>query len=123
LGASYSEHLEISNEGRSEFIGDEWEDLVDPIYMIAADYYINDNLMFVTNLSYGETWMLFENRPRKEQFVYGFRWAPFTDDKKAIWNNLSFDLIALYSGFPDAEEEVGFPVPLFPVATWQWHIE
>lgn len=84
LGSSYSEYLEISNEDRGEFIGDQWEDLIDPIVMLGVDYSINDDLMFVANVSYGETWMLFENRPRKEQFVYGFRWAPFTRNRKSI---------------------------------------
>ncbi len=120
LGYSYSESLVISNEDRDEFIGDEWEDLVDPAATIGYEHFINDNLMFVANISYGETWMLFENRPRKEQIVYGFRWVPFADSPRPLLRNLAVDMIALYANFPDAEEDFGLPIPIFPVFTWQW---
>lgn len=120
LGFSYSESLVISNEDREEFIGDEWEDLIDPAISIGYEHFINDDLMFVMNLSYGETWLLFENRPRKEQFVYGFRWVPLKNSPTPLWRNMAVDLIALYANFPDAEEDFGLPIPLFPVFTWQW---
>ena len=120
LGFSYSESLVISNEDRPEFIGEEFDDLIDPAFSIGYEHFLSDNLMFVTNVSYGETWLLFENRPRKEQFVYGFRWVPFADHPRPLLRNMAVDLIALYANFPDAEEDAGFPVPLFPVFSWQW---
>lgn len=120
LGFSYSEYLRISNENRPQPIGEEFVDLVDPTFMLGYEHYITDNLMFVGNISYGETWLLLENRPRKEQLVYGFRWTPFTNSSRPILKNMAVDLIALFARFPDAEEELAFGVPLFPVFTWQW---
>ena len=54
LGLSYSEFLAISNENRDEFIGDTFENLIDPAIQIGYEHFITDNLMFLTNFSYGE---------------------------------------------------------------------
>jgi len=88
--------------------------------MLGLEYRFSPKLMWITNVSYGETWLLLENRPRKEQLVYGFRWVPMAGQRRGIFSNLAIDLIALYVRFPDADEESRFPLPIFPVLTWQW---
>lgn len=121
FGLSYSDYLSITNENRPVLKGEQFSDLVDPAIMLGYEGHISKKLMFVANVSYGETWLLFENRPRKQQFVYGFRWLPFSNSKRPIFNNMAIDLIALFARFHDAEEEISFPLPLFPVLTWQWN--
>lgn len=76
--------------------------------------------MFVANTSYGETWLYFENRPRKKQTIYGFRWMPNLSSSSKFWKSMSVDLAAIFVEFEDAEHETSLPIPIFPVVNWVW---
>lgn len=120
LGASYSQSYEVRNENRSRSYGKEFEKLWDPTATLAVEYRATPNLAYHFNASYGETFFLMENRPRKHQIVYGVRLAPYLTDKKSFYRNIRFELNALYFSFPDAREEYVLPLPIYPYAYWQW---
>lgn len=120
LGASYSRFYEVKNENREEFHGRVFENLWDPIAAVAVEYRSSQTTAFHANLSYGETFFLMENRPRKYQAVYGGRFLPFGRSPSPIWKNLRFELNALFFQFPDAKEGYSLPLPIYPYVYWQW---
>lgn len=120
LGASYSDRLEIRNENRPEQFGKSYVRLWDPTAMIGLEWRHSPRTALHIAASYGETFFFMENRPRKEQLVYGIRWAPLLGSRGAFWRNLRLEFNALHYNFPDARERYALWLPIYPYAYWQW---
>lgn len=119
-GASYSNNLIIQNENRDIFHGRSFRHLVDPAASAGFVGRPGDRWSWHFGASYGETFLFMENRPRKWQGTYGFRFIPFRGSRKAILRNMRIEVNALFVYFKDAKEKRSLPVPIFPVFYWNW---
>ena len=65
--------------------------------------------------SYGATLTYLENTPRKTQFNYGMRIAPFYKNKWRLLRNLRIEFISINAWFADINEYSGIPLPIYPL--------
>jgi hypothetical protein len=117
LGITYSEHLLIENNKRSEYRGTEFTNLLSPDYSLAIDWRALDWMSFHTSASYGATFVYIDNVPHKYQLVSGFRIAPFLWSRYAILRNFRTEAIFIVFRFEEAHENVASPYGYF---YWQW---
>ncbi|MBL0350219.1 MAG: hypothetical protein IPP68_07585 [Elusimicrobia bacterium] len=120
LGASYSHKLAIRNEDRSVFHGRVFRSLWDPAVTLGLEKRASPKWAFHAGIGYGETFTFQENRPRKFQATYGFRFAPWVNHRKAFWRNARLEINAIMVRYNDARETRSIPIPLIPFAYWQW---
>ena len=119
-GISYSEFLRIENINRSEFSGSSFENYLEPAVSVGIDLRLLPWLSFHSTGYYGETFVYFENHPRKYQFTYGFRIAPFYKNKFGILRTFRIELASITAHFPDAKETYSLAIPVYPYIYWQW---
>ncbi len=81
-----------------------------------ASKWISYHLAF----TYGSTLTYFENVPRKTQFNYGMRMAPFYKNRRRILRNMRIELVSINAWFPDIGAYSGIPLPIYPLFYWQW---
>ncbi len=120
LGVTYSEYLLIENSNRPEYFGRRFQDLISPDLSLGIDWRIYKWLSFHSAGSYGTTFIYLDNVPRKYQFTYGFRIAPFLKNRWAILRNFRAEFPAIFFCFPDAKETVSMLIPILPYLYWQW---
>jgi hypothetical protein len=97
-----------------------FENYTEPVVSLGLDSRWADWVSFHATASYGETFSYQENRPRKEQATYGFRFAPFLGNGWGILSTLRIEVAAFLVYYPDAREVQGIYVPLYPYVYWQW---
>ena len=107
-----------------------WQE--DSIIINTLDHNLNPNFSFGVSYrpskwisyhiaaSYGATLNYFENAPRKIQFSYGVRIAPFYRNRYGILRNMRIEMISINAWFKDIEKYSGLPLPLYPLIYWQW---
>lgn len=100
----------------SETLDDSWN----PNYSIGIDYRPSKWISYHIGFSYGSTLTYLENVPRKRQFNYGFRIAPFYKAKPGLLRCFRMELLAINAYFPDIKAKQSFPIPIFPYFYWQW---
>ena len=91
-----------------------------PNASININYRPSDWISYHIGYSYGSTLTYLENVPRKHQFNYGFRIAPFYKNRFGILRHLRIELAAINGFFPDIQAQQVFPIPIFPYFYWQW---
>ncbi len=119
-GGSYSRSLTIANEGRPESLSRSFNDYVEPVASVGFDVRLFPWLSLNAAGSYGETFVYFENHPRKYQATYGFRLAPFYNNKYAFLKHVRIELAGIYTSFPDIRETRSTYAPIYPYIYWQW---
>lgn len=119
-GVSYSEYYRISSEHRTVLRGRTFRALWDPTAAIGIENRPNARWAFHGGISYGETFVFQENRPRKLQLVYGFRWAPWLEESAAWRKNFRLEVDSVNLLFPDANEGRATIIPVIPFVYWQW---
>jgi len=120
VGASYSHYLRIENKNRPEFQGAFFSNYTEPVVSLGLDSRWASWLSVHATASYGETFSYQENRPRKEQLTYGFRFAPFLGNTWGVFNTLRVELAAFVIYYRDAQELQALYVPVYPSLYWQW---
>jgi hypothetical protein len=120
FGGTYSRYLLIENANRSVYYGTVFRNLISPDISLGFDWRITKWLSFHTSGSYGTTFVYLDNVPRKYQFTYGFRVAPFWKFRWAILRNFRIEFASIIFHFPEAKETISLPVPIFPYLYWQW---
>ncbi len=93
---------------------------INPNYSIGISYRPSKWISYHIATSYGATLTYFENAPRKIQFSYGIRIAPFYKNRFRILRNMRIELISVNAWFNDIDKYSGFPLPLYPLFYWQW---
>ena len=118
LGLDYSREVILKNKDtpQTHTISRSWN----PNASISIDYRPSDWISYHIGYSYGATLTYLENVPRKRQFNYGFRIAPFYKNKAGFLRNMRIELVAINGYFPDIDASESFPLPVFPYFYWQW---
>jgi len=93
---------------------------INPNYSIGISYRPSKWISYHIATSYGATLTYFENAPRKIQFSYGIRIAPFYKNRFGILRNMRIEFISVNAWFNDIDKYSGFPLPLYPLFYWQW---
>jgi len=93
---------------------------INPNFSIGISYRSSKWISYHIATSYGATLTYFENAPRKIQFSYGVRVAPFYKNRYCILRNIRIELISVNAWFNDIDKYSGFPLPLYPLFYWQW---
>ncbi len=119
-GATYSHRLLIKNKNRTTEKSKLRKDQIFPDASVSFDHRPRPWLTLHLTASYGTTFVYLDNIPNKYQVAYGFRIAPFLKSSEPIFRALRAEFTALYIYFPDANEELFLPIPIFPYAYWQW---
>ncbi|MCK4575818.1 hypothetical protein KAU34_05390 [candidate division WOR-3 bacterium] len=120
LGSTYAKSILIENYNRPEYSGKYYKELLSPDLSLGFDWRIAKWLSFHSAGSYGTTFIYLDNVPRKYQFTYGFRIAPFLKSQWSILGNFRVELSSIFFYFPEAKETVSMPIPIFPYFYWQW---
>ncbi len=120
LGGTFSEYLLLENDNRPEYYGQVFENLLSPDISLGIDWRITKWLSCHGTGSYGTTFVYLDNVPRKYQFAYGFRVAPFLKCRWGFLRNMRIETTSLTFYFSEARETVTLPIPIFPYIYWQW---
>ena len=120
VGVDYIEELIFQNKdefnSNSKSILKSWN----PNCSFGFDYRPSDWISYHIAYTYGSTLTFLENVPRKHQFTYGFRMAPFYKNRYGILRSMRIELLAINGYFPDVKAKQSFPIPIFPYFYWQW---
>lgn len=123
LGLTYTQNLLIENKDTNNYIGRFFDKTINPDVSLSLDWRPKPWLSTHFTSSYGTTFVYLDNIPRKYQFSYGFRIAPFYKNKFRFLRTLRAELIGFYMWMPDAREEIESAVPIFPYFYWQWTLK
>jgi len=116
-GATYSQDLSISNGDSSDLQIQLYQNKINPDASISLDWRTADWFTLNSSVSYGTTFLYADNIPRKQQFVFGSRLAPFIRNKRGFLNCFRFELSYLYNYYPDANASFQGPIGFL---YWQW---
>lgn len=119
-GVDYIGEVELQNNDPSTPVSKTLTNTWNPNFSLSIDHRGSDWISYHIGYSYGSTLTYLENVPRKHQFNYGFRIAPFYKNKFGILRNLRIELVAINAFFNDIDAQESFPIPLFPYLYWQW---
>ncbi len=117
-GMTYADNISISNGDSIAAIGSSFKKQIHPDYSFGLDWRINRWVSLHSTYSYGSTFLYADNIPRKQQYVFATRMAPFIKSKKGFFNSFRFELAYLYANFADAREHISGPIGF---VYWQWH--
>ena len=93
---------------------------INPNFSFGMSWHPGKWISYHFAFTYGSTLTYFENVPRKIQFNYGMRIAPFYKNKWRILRNMRIEFISINGWFPDIGEYSGIPLPVYPLFYWQW---
>lgn len=119
-GVDYIGELIMQNNDSLNFQTKTLESSWNPNFSIGVNYRPSDWISYHIGYTYGSTLTYLENVPRKSQFNYGFRIAPFYKKKAKFLRNMRIELVAINGYFSDIKAKQSFPIPLFPYFYWQW---
>ncbi len=119
-GIDHMKELILQNNDSTNFQRKTFNKTWNPNASIGIDFRPNKWISYHIGYTYGSTLTYLENVPRKHQFNYGFRIAPFYKNRHGILRNMRIELLAINGFFPDIEARQIFPLPVFPYFYWQW---
>ena len=119
-GATWNEYVRIENQNRETEMGRTVSKEVNPDASLAVDWRPLPWLSLHLSTSYGSTFVYLDLVPRKVEIAFGPRLAPFCSSKRAVLRTLRIEAAVFAMYFHDAREWLVLPVPVFPVAYWQW---
>ena len=120
VGVDYIEELIMKNNDSLNSQTKGFTNSWNPNFSIGIDYRPSNWVSYHMGYSYGSTLTYLENIPRKRQFNYGFRIAPFYKNRFSILRNMRAELVAINGYFSDIDANQSFPIPVFPYFYWQW---
>ena len=119
-GVDYIGEITLLNKNSHTNLTKTFSNSWNPDFAIGIDYRPSDWISYHMGYTYGATLTYLENIPRKKQFNYGFRIAPFYKNSRGILRNMRLELVAINGYFPDIKAKQSFPIPVFPYFYWQW---
>jgi len=119
-GVDYIGELIMQNNDSLNLTSASFTDSWNPNFSIGIDYRPSKWISYHIGFSYGSTLTYLENVPRKKQFNYGFRVAPFYKNRFSVLRNLRIEFVAINAYFSDINAKQSFPIPIFPYFYWQW---
>ncbi len=119
-GATWCETVRIENRNRTTAVGRTADNEINPDGSIALDWRPRPWLSLHLMASYGTTFVYLDLVPRKVELGYGIRVAPFYAWDNRFLKALRIEGAAFAFYFQDAKEWLYLPIPIFPVAYWQW---
>lgn len=119
-GVDYIGELIMQNNDSLNFQTKTFKDSWNPNFSLSASYRNSKWISYHMAYTYGSTLTYLENVPRKHQFNYGFRVAPFYKSKWSLLRNFRIELVAINAFFSDINAQEVFPLPVFPYFYWQW---
>lgn len=120
-GVDYIGELILQNNDSLNLQTKTFQNSWNPNFSFGMDFRPSKWISYHFSYTYGSTLTFLENVPRKHQFNYGFRMAPFYKNKWGFLRNLRIELVAINGFFPDIEAQQIFPLPIFPYFYWQWN--
>ncbi len=120
LGVDYIGELIMQNNDLQNPQNETFINSWNPNFSIGIDYRPSNWISYHIGYTYGSTLTYLENVPRKQQFNYGFRVAPFYKNRFGILRNMRIELVAINAYFADIDAKESFPIPVFPYFYWQW---
>ncbi len=123
VGFDYTRELIMQNHDTLNLQTKTFTNSLNPNCSIGIDYRPSNWISYHIGYSYGSTLIYLENIPRKSQFNYGFRIAPFYKNRLSILRNMRIELVAINGYFADIDAKQTFPIPIFPYIYWQWKNE
>ncbi len=120
IGFDYISELIMQNNNTLNPIRKEFNNSWNPNLSLSLDYRPSKWISYHIGFNYGSTLTYLENVPRKRQFTYGFRVAPFRSNRFGILNTMRIELVAINASFRDIEAKQNFPLPIFPYFYWQF---
>lgn len=121
-GLTYTENLLIENKDSINYKGAFFDRTINPDVSFSLDWRAKPWISLHSTVSYGTTFVYLDNIPRKYQWSYGFRLAPFHRSKYSFFRTFRAEFIGFYMWLPDAQEALSSVVPIFPYFYWQWTI-
>lgn len=118
-GVSFQHEFRIANKDMRDVT---FHDHFDPDGSLAIDWRIARWLALAASASYGSTFVYSDVQPRKWQFTYGPRFAPFIGLRPGILRDLRIELTAIAIYRPDIQELAAVYIPFFPYVYWQWRL-
>lgn|SRR5690606_27533014 len=119
-GVDYIDEFIMHNNDSLNFQTKTFSNSWNPNFSIGIDYRPSNWISYHIGYTYGSTLTYLENIPRKIQFTYGFRIAPFYKNRFGILRNMRIELVAINGYFSDINKKQSFPIPVFPYFYWQW---
>lgn len=120
VGTAYVENLYFSNNDTLNLKEKFYPTSFMPDFNVSVDYRWKPWISLHATGSYGVTFVYLDNIPRKQQISYGFRVAPFYNNKKGVLKNLRAEFIGYHIYLPDINESIESILPIFPYFYWQW---
>lgn len=120
IGFDYMDGLIMKKNGTAVAQTKSFNQTWNPNFSLGVDYRPSKWISYHIGFNYGATLTFLENVPRKTQFTYGFRVAPFYKNKYGFLRNLRIELVSINGFFNDIGAVQSFPIPLFPYLYWQW---
>ena len=120
IGATYVENLYFSNNDSLNLIEKFYPKSFTPDFSLSIDYRWKPWISILATDSYGTTFVYLDNIPRKQQFSYGFRIAPFYKNRWGILRTFRAEFIGYNIYLPDINKSIKSNIPIFPYFYWQW---
>ena len=119
-GANYKHRQEYQPRGSAVFEPTIYRRHVNTDAGIDLELRLRPWVRMHTGYQYGNTFYFIDQVAMKSLWIWSFHFAPLTNHRLGILRNLRFSLNALWVSVPDANYKDSLPVPLYPVAYWQW---
>lgn len=116
-GATFGEHISISNGDSIDYIGNSFQNKIHPDYSLGIDWKFSRWMTLHSTASYGSTFLYADNIARKQQFSLASRVAPFINSKYGFLNCFRFELALIHAEFKDAGQSLTGPIGFL---YWQW---
>jgi hypothetical protein len=120
LGATWAHSILIENNNVDVKFGRSFSNLVSPDASLSLDWRFSPRFSLHLTGSYGTTFVYLDNIPRKTEFTYALRVAPFYQAKRFFFREMRVEGAAFFFYFQDAKEWLALPIPIFPYLYWQW---
>lgn len=120
LGADYIGTLIMQSTDTAHLETKSFTKSWNPNGAVGVDFRPSPFISYHIAYNYGATLTFLENVPRKSMFTYGFRIAPFYQNRFGILRSLRIELLSINGYFPDLQTYQGIPVPIYPYIYWQW---
>lgn len=116
-GTTYAQHLSFGVDSTQASDSGLFSKTFHPDASFGIGWRYKDWGSLHTTISYGSTFLYADNLPRKQQFSFAARFAPFIRTKIGILNSFRIELAYLYNNYPETDVSFGGPIGF---VYWQW---
>jgi hypothetical protein len=116
-GATYAQYLSFGTDSIQATDSGFFSKKFHPDASFGVDWRHSSWGSLHSTFSYGSTFLYADNLPRKIQFSFAARFAPFIWTKIGFLNSFRIELAYLYNKYPDTDVTFNGPIGF---AYWQW---